>query len=195
LNSKLADLLNELETFGQANDARETDRARRMMNITRDTGEFLLLLARAVEARRILEIGTSNGYSTLWLGEAVRPLGGIVVTIEQSSAKIEMARENFARAHLTTTIQIQHANAADVLKSQADQSFGMIFLDAERKQYCAWWNDLQRVLALGGLLVIDNAVSHARELAEFVALVKQSPNYLTSLISVGNGEFIALKQG
>ena len=195
MNSKLADLLKELETFGQANDARETDRARRMMNITRDTGEFLLLLARTAEARRILEIGTSNGYSTLWLGEAVRPLGGVVVTVEQSLAKIEMARENFARAHLTTTIQIQHANAADVLKSQADQSFGMIFLDAEPKQYCAWWNDLQRVLALDGLLVIDNAVSHARELAEFIALVKQSPNYLTSLISVGNGEFIALKQG
>ena len=71
-----------------------------MMNITHDTGEFLLLLARAVEARRILEIGTSNGYSTLWLGEAVRPLGGIVVTIEQSLAKIEMARGNFARTRI-----------------------------------------------------------------------------------------------
>jgi len=195
MNDKLVALLQELETFGKENDARETDRSRRMMNITRDTGEFLLLLARAVEARRILEIGTSNGYSTLWLGEAVRPLSGVVVTVEQSLTKIEMARQNFARAHLTTSIQIQHAEASDVLRAQADQSFGMIFLDAERRQYIGWWSDLQRVLALGGLLVVDNAVSHASELAEFFALVKRTPNYLTALIPVGNGEFIALKQG
>jgi len=194
MNDKLAALLRELETFGTENDARETERARRMMNITRDTGEFLLLLARTIEARRILEIGTSNCYSTLWLAYAVQPFSGVVLTVEQAQAKIDMARENFARAHFTTSIQIEQANATEVLQAQPDHSFGMIFLDAERRQYAGWWRDLQRVLALGGLLVVDNAVSHAHELQAFIELVKQTPNYLTSLVPVGNGEFVVLKE-
>ena len=64
---ELAALLAELEAFGKHNDATITDRPRRMLNITRDTGEFLAVLVIAMNARRVLEIGTSNGYSTLWL--------------------------------------------------------------------------------------------------------------------------------
>ena len=71
MNEKLTTLLAELEAFGEANDAQTTERAERMLNITRDTGEFLLLLIRAQKAKRVLEIGTSNGYSTLWLAHAV----------------------------------------------------------------------------------------------------------------------------
>ena len=195
MNQKLAALLTELEEFGRANDARETDHARRMLNITRDTGEFLLLLARAVEARRILEIGTANGYSTLWLAYAVQQFDGQVITIEKSATKADLARENFERVSMVPWIKQHRGDATDFLKQQADKSFGLVFLDSDRAEYVGWWNDLQRVLALGGLLVVDNAVSHAHELAEFVQLVKQTPNYLTSLVPVGNGEFIALKQG
>jgi predicted O-methyltransferase YrrM len=72
----------ELERFGQANDAATNERPRRMLNITRDTGEFLVVLVRATAARRVLEIGTSNGYSTLWLADAARGIGGSVTTVE-----------------------------------------------------------------------------------------------------------------
>lgn len=71
-------LLSELERFGQENDRAISERPRRMLNITRDTGEFLSVLVRAIAARHILEIGTSNGYSTLWLANAVRATGGTV---------------------------------------------------------------------------------------------------------------------
>jgi predicted O-methyltransferase YrrM len=70
----------ELERFGQANDAATNERPGRMLNITRDTGEFLVVLVRATAAR--LEIGTSNGYSTLWLADAARGIGGSVTTVE-----------------------------------------------------------------------------------------------------------------
>jgi len=72
LTTTLENLLVELEAFGQANDGATTDRPRRMLNITRDTGELLAVLVRATLARRVLEIGTSNGYSTLWLASAAR---------------------------------------------------------------------------------------------------------------------------
>jgi predicted O-methyltransferase YrrM len=71
-----ADLLSELEQFGEDNDRRYHDRPHRMLNITRDTGQLRSVLVRAVGARRVLEIGTSNGYSTLWLAEAARSIGG-----------------------------------------------------------------------------------------------------------------------
>ena len=194
MNQKLATLLKELEEFGKTNDATVTDRSRRMLNITRDTGEFLLLIARAIEARRILEIGTSNGYSTLWLAYAVQQLSGTVTTVEQSQYKVDMARANFERVSMTPWIQQHVGDATDFLKQQTDNSFGLIFLDTDRSQYVGWWSDLQRVLTLGGLMIVDNAVSHASEMESFIDLVQVTPGYLTSLVPVGNGEFLVLKQ-
>jgi predicted O-methyltransferase YrrM len=194
MNQKLATLLNELEVFGKTNDATVNDRSRKMLNITRDTGEFLLLIARAIEARRILEIGTSNGYSTLWLAYAVQQLSGMVITVERSQFKADMARENFERLNMVPWIKQHVGDATDFLKQQTDNSFGLIFLDSDRGQYVGWWNDLQRVMALGGLMVVDNAVSHANEMKNFVDLVQATPGYLTSLVPVGNGELLVLKQ-
>src|SRR5512132_1668714 len=72
-----------------------------MLNLTRDTGEFLSLLVRATLARRVLEIGTSNGYSTLWLASAARAINGSVTTVEFAEHKIGLAVTNFTRAGLT----------------------------------------------------------------------------------------------
>jgi hypothetical protein len=69
-----------------------------MLNIMRDTDEFLSVLVRIMGARRILEIGTSNGYSTLWLADAARSVGGTVMTVEMFRLKIDMAQANFARS-------------------------------------------------------------------------------------------------
>jgi predicted O-methyltransferase YrrM len=194
MNPKLAALLQELETFGKTNDARVTDYAQRMLNITHDTGEFLVLLARAVDARRILELGTSNGYSTLWLAYAVQPMDGRVITVERSPYKAELARENFKRASLEAWIDLHLGDAGDFLKQQADQSFGLVFLDCERKRYVEWWHDLQRVLVPGGLLIADNAVSHAHEIEPFKQIVLRTPGYLVSIVPVGNGELVVLKE-
>src|SRR6516165_10299247 len=102
----LDSVLAELEQFGKANDASITERARRMLNITRDTGEFLAVLVRATLARRVLEIGTSNGYSTLWLASAARTIGGTVTTVELTDHKVGLASANFARAGLASCISI-----------------------------------------------------------------------------------------
>jgi predicted O-methyltransferase YrrM len=190
---RLPALLNELEQFGQQNDAATTDRPRRMLNITRDTGEFLSVLVKAMDARRILEIGTSNGYSTLWLADAARAIGGSVTTVELSELKLRMASANFARSGLAAHISLVHEDAGIVLKRSASASFDLIFLDSERPEYPGWWPDLKRVLRGGGLLVVDNASSHADQMAPFIALAKADPEFTTSLVPVGNGEFLAVK--
>ena len=187
------ELFNELEAFGKANDAAVTERAHRMLNITHDTGEFLALLVRATGARRILEVGTSNGYSTLWLAQAAQALDGFVTTVEHSAYKIELAAKNFARADLAPHIELVHADAGSFIQQRAPEEFDLVFLDSERTEYVGWWPRVRAILRVGGLLVADNATSHAQEMQPFMALVKTEVAFITSLVPVGNGEFLALK--
>ncbi len=186
-------LLSELEAFGIANDAVQTERGSRMLNITRDTGELLAVLIRARGARRLLEIGTSNGYSTLWLARAAQALQGTVVTVEQAGDKFAMAQANFARAQLAGVIEQKLGDAADVLRAAQDGACDFIFLDSARGQYQAWWPQLDRVLAPGGVLVVDNATSHYEEMAAFLDGIRLDTRYTSCLVPVGKGEFIAVK--
>jgi len=193
VESQLNNLLAELEQFGNANDSATDEHSRKMLNITRDTGEFLNVLVRATVARRVLEIGTSNGYSTLWLAEAARGVGGVVTTVEFSEYKIGLAAENFARSEVASFIALIHDDAGRMLGRSSDGQFDLVFLDSERSEYVGWWPDLKRVLRAGGLLVVDNAVSHPKEMADFVVLVNSDASFTTSLVPVGKGEFLAVK--
>lgn len=193
MSDSLEALKAELERLGAANDGATTDRSRRMLNITRGTGEFLSVLVRAALALRVLEIGTSNGYSTLWLAEAAKAIGGTVTTVEFSGYKVGLAAANFARSGLAPFITLVHDDAGRLLQRSEQSEFDFVFLDSERAEYPGWWPDLRRVLRPGGLLVVDNAVSHAEQMAPFVALVNDDPLFTTSLVPVGNGEFLAVK--
>ncbi len=193
MDQRLSDLVAELEQFGLLNDERVVERSGRLLNITRDTGIFLNVLIQAVRARRIIEIGTSNGYSTLWLADAARATGGAVDTVEHAPAKARMAAANFYRAGLAPWITLHLSEAGPYLAGLAEGAVDFIFLDAERYEYPAFWSDLQRVLVPNGLMVIDNAISHAAELAPFVAMLDAAPGYLTSLVPVGKGELLVLK--
>ncbi|PYJ34889.1 MAG: methyltransferase [Verrucomicrobia bacterium] len=193
MTESLESLLLELEHFGEQNDRATTERPRRMLNITRDTGEFLSLLVRATSARRVLELGTSNGYSTLWLASATRVTGGTVTTVELSDYKVSLARQNFSRSGLASHITLLHDDAERVLERSPDAAFDLVFMDAERSKYPDWWPHLKRVLRPGGLLVVDNATSHAEQMGPFIALVETAAEFATSQVPVGNGEFLAVK--
>jgi len=183
----------ELERFGESNDAATNDRPRRMLNVTRDTGEFLAVLVRATAARRVLEIGTSNGYSTLWLADAASKIGGSVTTVEFAEYKIGLASANFERARLSPFITLVHDDAGRLLERTHPSAYDFVFLDSERPEYPGWWPHLRRVLRPGGLLVVDNATSHVKEMAPFVALVQADPGFASCLVPVGKGEFLAVK--
>jgi len=185
--------LEQLADFGNQNDAAVGKSGTRMLNITPDTGEFLSVLVRATGARRVLEIGTSNAYSTLWLADAARAIGGAVTTIERSADKVAMARENIVTAGLDGVITQVEGDAGAWLAQAPDASADLVFLDSARSLYLEWWPDLRRVLRAGGLLVVDNATSHAHEMADFVAAVKDDDAFGTSLVPVGKGEFLAVK--
>jgi predicted O-methyltransferase YrrM len=113
--------------------------------------------------------------------------------VELSDYKVGLARQNFSRSGLATSITLVQDDAGRVLERAADASFDLIFLDAERPEYPGWCPHLKRVLRPGGLLVVDNATSHPEQMAPFVALVKADADFTTSLVPVGNGEFLAVK--
>lgn len=186
-------LLTKLEHFWEEHDREAGDHSQRMLNITRDTGEFLAVLVRATAAKRILEIGASNGYSTLWLAWAAQSTGGTVTTIERSEHKAGLAKENYAYSGLKDMITLRQEDAGKTLDETADASCDFIFLDSNREEYVVWWPYLKRALRPGGLLVVDNATSHPEEVAAFVELVNADAGFATSLVPVGKGEFLAVK--
>lgn len=192
-NTPLERLKQALEQFGEQHDLAQTDRADKMLNITRDTGELLAVLVQTRGAQAVLEIGTSNGYSTLWLAEAVARLDGHVTTIERDEGKRVLAQANFEQAGLAGRITQLAGEAGALLSTLPSAGFPLIFLDSDRRQYRAWWPQLQRLLPPRGLLVVDNAISHREELAEWMAEVAQDPRFVTSLVPVGKGEWLVVR--
>jgi predicted O-methyltransferase YrrM len=193
MKPELLELLRELEAFGTANDAASSDRRHKMLNITHDTGVFLSMLIQASRSRSVLEIGTSNGYSTLWLADAVGE-SGLVTTIEMATHKLELAERNFERAGLAARIRQVADEAGSFMATCRDAEYDFIFLDSDREQYVDWWSDLRRILRPGSLIVVDNAVSHAHQMEPFAALVASTTGYMSSLCPIGNGELAILKQ-
>lgn len=193
MNDDFKQLLSELEHFGRQNDLNVTHRTEKMLNITHDTGAFLASLVQSTGAKLILEIGTSNGYSTLWLAHAVAQNGGSVTTVEMDAVKIEQAKINFMRGGVADHIMQVEADAGALLVDVRDDTFDIIFLDSERSLYMDWWPHLRRSIRMGGVLVVDNATSHADEMHDFIQHVTQDAAFSTKLIDIGNGEFMAVR--
>ncbi|MES9991045.1 MAG: hypothetical protein ABW098_03790, partial [Candidatus Thiodiazotropha sp.] len=84
-------------------------------------------------------------------------------------------------------------NATEYIEAESDSSFDLIFLDSERSEYPAWWPNIRRMLRPGGLLIADNALSHADEIAPFIHIVSEDPAFSTSTVPVGKGEFLAYR--
>jgi len=192
MDAKLEALLQELEAFGIENDEREQERHRRMLNITADTGRFLHILIQSAGARRILEVGTSNGYSTIWLADAARLIDGHVTSLDVDEEKTRMATANLARAGLSEYASLHTGDAAALIQGPPGP-YDLIFLDADRPSYPRYLELALPRLRTGGLLVADNAVSHAAELERYLHIVRCHPDLETVTLPVGKGEELSYK--
>jgi predicted O-methyltransferase YrrM len=177
---------------GRAYDARQANRLDRLRNLEPPTAELLAVLVRATSARRVLEIGTSNGYSTLWLADAVQANGGLVQTLDLDPRRTEQARANLERAELDGVVELRTTGAAQALTEYDDGCWDFIFLDAERPEYTGYWTNLRRVLAPGATLAIDNAISHTDELGAFNRLLETDPHLQSALVPIGAGLILAV---
>jgi predicted O-methyltransferase YrrM len=185
-------LLAEIAERGREHDARETEHSRKMLNLEPDTARLVYILVRSSGANRVLEVGTSNGYSTIWLALAVAANSGRVTTIDVSAEKQAMARENLRRAGLLDSVELRLGKAGAVVK-ELEGPFDVVFFDADRKGAADNLNALMPKLAPSVLLLADNVLSHPEEIAGYLAEVKKLEAFEHVVVPVGKGLSVAYR--
>lgn len=191
MKAKLKAYLETVYSESRAHDETQTERAACWRNLHPDSAALLAVLVRAKQARKVLEVGTSNGYSTLWLADAVRDTGGSLCTLEIDKARKKAARQNLRETKLEDFVRMEVCDAGEFLRDYS-KYFDVVLLDADRSQYTAYWPHLQRILTKpGSLLVVDNVLSHADEVQAFIALVEADKNFSSMVLDIGAGLLLA----
>lgn len=172
-----------------AEDRRDgTPRSRRLRQITPDTGKLLSLLTASAPKGAVVELGTSAGYSTLWLILGVRGRNQRVITFEADPQKIRLAQETFQVAGVFDQVDLREGDARQGLISIED--IGFCFMDLDKSYYQACYELIVPRLVPGGLLVADNMLSHENELAPFLQHVQSDHRVDSIVLPVGKGELL-----
>ena len=195
MNQRLLKLLENLYADGVAYDLAQPDRLLKRRNLEPDTAGLLSLIVRIAGARTVVEIGTSNGYSTIWLADAVGDTGGHIVSVDTAStdgARTNLALADTAHPGLAARVELRQEDGGAYLARLADGSVDLLFLDAERVEYPNWWPHPARVLRPGGVLAIDNVLSHTDEVAGFLKLLVD--DFAGTTVPVGKGLRLAWRR-
>jgi caffeoyl-CoA O-methyltransferase len=167
-----------------------------MLAITVDTGIFFSVLLKAIKARRILEVGTSAGFSTLWFADAVgKNYNTRVITIEMNPQKVELALKNFKEAGVDKMIEIKQGIALDLLHKLKGK-FDFIFLDADKENIIRYFDLVLPMVRIGGIIAADNMLypDHFRPaMRKYARYVHNKPNIQSVTVPIGMGEEITIK--
>ncbi|GHO88397.1 O-methyltransferase [Dictyobacter formicarum] len=194
MDQELQTLLAELYEEGQRNDAQEQERRKKRLNLEPETAQLLSVLVRSGKRTRLLEIGTSNGYSTIWLAWAAHSTGGSVVSIDREEEKHRLADANLRRAGLREVVQLVQGDATSIV-AELTGPFDFVFFDADRFSAPAQLKLLLPKLTPDVLVLADNARSHPEEIAAYLATVQQLPKFEHMVLPVGKGLSLAYRQG
>ena len=203
------DSQSEMERSGKVNVSHEDS----MLAITNDTGKFLNILLSAMNCNRILEIGTSVGYSTLWMAltllqnkESLGNLERSILTIEKSSSKVKRAKKNFEDAGILDMVEIVEGNALAVLDQLAEKisndtiwrniPFDFVFLDADKENLIRYFDLVYPLVRKGGIIVTDNILlpqDYKLSMFEYVNYVRAKKDVQSVTVPLGYGEEVSLK--
>jgi caffeoyl-CoA O-methyltransferase len=179
----------------EATDARDridgTPQPKRMRQIPPETGKFLALLLANAPAGQVVEIGTSAGYSALWLSLACRATGRTITTFEVLEEKVNLAQATFAAAGVAGLITLIHGDARQHLALYKEVSF--CFLDAEKDIYGDCYDLVVPNLVPGGLLLADNAINHRQAIQPVIDRSQADRRVDAMVVPVGKGVLLARK--
>jgi caffeoyl-CoA O-methyltransferase len=212
---RITRVLNELEKQSalERSGSTEISHEESMLAITGDTGEFFSILLSSMNAKRILEVGTSVGYSTLWIAyslyqnkENSRLSKRSITTIDNNQLKIKKATTNFSNAGVSDIIEIIEGNAIDVLKQLSnnvnqnpdDQSqyFDFIFLDADKENLPEYFDLAISMVKKGGVIVTDNVLypeEYRPSMAKYIEHIREKDFVQSVTVPIGHGEELSLK--
>jgi predicted O-methyltransferase YrrM len=180
--------MRELERIDARDRQDGTPRLERLRQIPPETGRFLALLLANAPAGAVLEIGTSAGYSTLWLALAAELRQQKVVTFEVLPEKAALARETFRLAEVEQRVQLVVGDAREHLRGYAE--IGFCFLDAEKAVYAACYEVVVPRLVSGGLLLADNAINHRETLQPVIDRALADERVDGLVVPIGKGVLV-----
>ncbi|MBN1122730.1 MAG: O-methyltransferase [Anaerolineae bacterium] len=183
----MSNRMHELEEKDAIDRQDGTPRLQRLRQIPPETGKFLALLAASAPSGEIVEIGTSAGYSTMWLSLARRH----ITTFEILPEKAALARETFKAAGIEEQVTLIEGDARDHLNSIHNAAFS--FLDAEKDAYEACYNLIIPRIKPGGILAADNAINHAPTLQPWMDCVLEDRRVDALIVPIGKGVFVCRK--
>ncbi len=201
--NSISKVLDELEIQSTLEKSKKGDipHEDRMLAITKETGELLNMILRLKNAKNMLEIGMSTGYSTIWCAEVIAKQSGKIITIEQNPSKIKRAKENFQRAGIIDTITIKEGLAMKILSELSLQKkysnfFDFVLIDADKENIIEYFDLILPMVVIGGVIVTDNMLYPERfrdEMKKFSDHLKKNPKLHTITSPIGNGEEITIK--
>ena len=163
-------------------------------NIPRVTGILLNTFIKMMNAKSVLEIGTSNGYSGLWLSKALKETGGKLTTIEFYEKRQSIAIENFKKCGVIDIIRPIQGSACDVIRNfDENEKFDFVFIDASKREYVDYFNLIKPHLTPKAMLVADNIISHAEKVQTFIDAVDADDEFQYEIVEVPGGILIAYR--
>lgn len=203
MNDKMQSVLNALNDAAKAERSGmvKTSPSESMSAITWDTGVFFNIMLQSMGAKNVLEIGTSTGFSTIWMAEAVSGRDGSVITVEMSTKKIERARQNLSDAGIAEIVHIWQGVALDVLATMTasgkyDDFFDFVLIDADKENILSYFESSMQLVKSGGIIAVDNMLlpeKFAPIMNNFAQRLRKNPAVRAVTLPVGNGEEIILK--
>ena len=203
MNKIIENVLKELEIRSNLEKEKKVEVARdeRMLAITKETGELLNMILRLKNAKNMLEIGTSTGYSTIWCAEAISENSGKIITIEQNPDKIKRANENFQKSGISDSVIIKEGMAINILKelnmkNENQNSFDFVLIDADKENIMEYFGLILPMVAIGGVIVTDNMLypeKYRQDMKKFSDYLKTNSRVRSITSPIGNGEEITIK--
>ncbi len=166
--------------------------AKQYTNIAPENGQFLSILIHAIQAQNVLEVGTSNGYSTIWLAAALKETGGRLITLEFDLKRATEAQAHLKEANLEENVEIRIGNALDEIP-KCSATFDLVFLDAQKDEYLRYLELALPNVRAGGLIVADDTGTMRDEMQDYVEFVFNTPLLNSVDIPLDDGIILSYK--
>ncbi len=152
-------------------------------SVPRKDGEFLHYMVKATRAQNVLELGTSHGFSAIWIGLALEETGGRLTTIEIDRERYDLARRNLSEAGLSQRVTCIRGDA-HVEVAKLEGPFDFVFMDADKEGQTDYFNKLYpKKLVPGGVIAVHNAIRQASSMRDYLELVRRHPDFDTVTVS------------
>ena len=163
-------------------------------NIPRKTGVLINMFIKMMNIKSALEIGTSNGYSGIWIGKALKETGGKLTTIEYYDKRQSIAIENFKKCGINDIIKPIQGSACDVIETfTSDEKFDFVFIDANKREYVKYFELIKPHLTSKALIIADNITSHAEKVQTFIDAIDADDEFQYEIVEVPGGILIAYR--